>query len=98
MIVSHVRSALTAAAALLSIATLAVGALIACGERVEVGLANAPSLERKTEPKSQNDVITTGEEGCRTRDGGPSEIALTAGCQANLPAGVPDGAAPTPAR
>jgi hypothetical protein len=73
----------------LSVAVLS--AAVACGERVEVGLANAPSLERKSEPKSQNDVITVGEEGCRNRDGGPSELASTAGCQTNTTASLIDG-------
>jgi hypothetical protein len=51
-----------------------------CGERVEAGLANAPSIERKTEPRNQYDVITNGDEGCANRNGGPGSAAAGAPC------------------
>ncbi|HEY5146342.1 MAG TPA: hypothetical protein VII82_06230, partial [Polyangiaceae bacterium] len=58
-------------------------ALVACGERIEAGLANAPSLERKSEPRQQYDVIAVGDEGCRNRDGGASVASATDGCKQN---------------
>jgi hypothetical protein len=65
-------------AALASVATIA-----ACGERIEAGLANAPSLERKSDPRSQYDVIAVGDEGCGNRDGGAGIASRTAGCRQN---------------
>jgi len=59
--------------------------LVACGERIEAGLANAPSLERKSEPRQQYDVIAVGDEGCVSRDGGASVATATAGCRQNSP-------------
>lgn len=47
-----------------------VVSLAACGERVEAGLANAPSIERKTEPRNAYDVVSNGDEGCTNRNGG----------------------------
>jgi hypothetical protein len=52
-------------------------ALWGCGERVEAGLANAPSIERKSEPRSQYDTVSNGDEGCTTPSG--SGIASAAG-------------------
>jgi hypothetical protein len=73
--------------------------LVACGERFEAGLANAPSLERKTEPRSQNDVIAVGEEGCESRDGGATVASGTMGCRQNLAtARVEDAGAPALSR
>jgi hypothetical protein len=57
----------------------------ACGERVEAGLANAPSLERKSEPRQDYDVIAVGDEGCRNRDGGASLASSSDGCKRNAP-------------
>jgi hypothetical protein len=61
------------------LASLAVVAF-ACGERVELGLANAPSMERKSEPRQQYDVIAVGDEGCASRDGGASTASAAGGC------------------
>jgi hypothetical protein len=55
--------------------------VLACGERIEAGLANAPSIERKSEPRQQYDVITGGEEGCTNRDGGPTIASAAGGCR-----------------
>jgi hypothetical protein len=52
-------------------------ALWACGERVEAGLANAPSIERKSEPRNQYDTVSNGDEGCASQNG--SSIASSAG-------------------
>jgi len=52
-------------------------ALWGCGERVEAGLANAPSMERTSEPRNQYDTISNGDEGCASLDG--SSIASSAG-------------------
>jgi len=52
-------------------------ALWGCGERVEAGLANAPSMERKSEPRNQYDTISNGDEGCASQNG--SSIASSAG-------------------
>jgi hypothetical protein len=38
--------------------------LAACGERVEAGLANAPSMQRSSRPRSGHDVIANGDESC----------------------------------
>jgi|HubBroStandDraft_2_1064218.scaffolds.fasta_scaffold33843_5 hypothetical protein len=51
----------------------------ACGERVEAGLANAPSIERKTEPRSAYDVVSNGDEGCANRNGGGAATSAS-GC------------------
>jgi hypothetical protein len=51
----------------------------ACGERVEAGLANAPSIERKTEPRNAYDIVSNGDEGCANRSGGGGANAL-GGC------------------
>jgi hypothetical protein len=59
--------------------------LLACGERIEAGLANAPSLERKSEPRQPYDVIAVGDEGCASRDGGATVATATAGCRQNSP-------------
>jgi hypothetical protein len=58
---------------------------LACGERIEAGLANAPSLERKSEPRQQYDVIAVGDEACASRDGGATVATATAGCRQNSP-------------
>jgi hypothetical protein len=58
-----------------------VGVFVACGERFEAGLANAPSIERKSEPRQTYDVITGGEEGCASRDGGASIASARGGCK-----------------
>jgi hypothetical protein len=55
-------------------------ALAACGGQFEPGLANAPSIERKTEPRNQNDSISNGPEGCSNADGGPSVASTAGGC------------------
>jgi hypothetical protein len=55
-------------------------ALGGCGERVEAGLANAPSIERKTEPRNQYDVISNGDEGCKNRNGGPGIASAAGAC------------------
>jgi hypothetical protein len=52
-------------------------ALWGCGERVEAGLANAPSMERKSEPRNQYDTVSNGDEGCASRNG--SSVASSAG-------------------
>jgi hypothetical protein len=57
--------------------------VLACGERFEAGLANAPSLERKSEPRQQYDVISSGDEGCASRDGGASILSAAGGCKQN---------------
>ena len=59
----------------------AIATLAACGERFQAGLANAPSLERKSEPRQQYDAITGGDEGCKSRDGGPSVVSAAGGCK-----------------
>jgi hypothetical protein len=45
-------------------------ALAACGERVEAGLANAPSMERQTRPRLGHDVISNGDDSCPRTVGG----------------------------
>jgi hypothetical protein len=87
------QSAQRGALALVTATALALVALVACGERIEAGLANAPSLERKSEPRQQYDVIAVGDEGCRDRDGGASIASATDGCKQNAPAIVADAAA-----
>jgi hypothetical protein len=80
-------------------AALVAAALFGCGERVEAGLANAPSLERKSEPRSQYDVVSTGPEGCTSTNGGASVASAAGGCKQNStgPAPVADsGSASTP--
>ena len=52
-------------------------ALCGCGERVEAGLANAPSIERKSEPRSPYDTVSNGDEGCASPTG--TGIASAAG-------------------
>ena len=75
---------------------LAVG-IVACGERIEAGLANAPSLQRKSEPVNQYDVLATGDEGCTNRDGGASIASAAGGCPKGGALVVPDaGPAATP--
>jgi hypothetical protein len=54
---------------------------LGCGERVEAGLANAPSIERKTEPRNQYDTISTGDEGCANQNGGASVASAAGACQ-----------------
>jgi hypothetical protein len=58
-------------------------ALLGCGERVEAGLANAPSLERKSDPRTQYDVVSTGPEGCTNANGGSSVASAAGGCPKN---------------
>jgi hypothetical protein len=83
----------------LAVVLAAVGlGVVACGERIEAGLANAPSLERKSEPKFQNDVITVGAEGCTGRDGGPTVATGTLGCDQNTSAFLADASGPSPSR
>ncbi len=67
-----------------------IAALVACGERFEAGLANAPSMERKSEPRQQYDVITGGEEGCASRDGGASIVSARGGCKQNTGSAIAD--------
>jgi hypothetical protein len=55
-------------------------ALGGCGERVEAGLANAPSIERKSEPRNQYDIISNGDEGCTNRNGGPGIASAAGAC------------------
>jgi hypothetical protein len=87
---THRRAlALVTAAAL---ALLVLAALVACGERIEAGLANAPSLERKSDPRQPYDVIAVGDEGCRNRDGGASLASATDGCKQNAPMALADAA------
>jgi hypothetical protein len=66
-------------------------ALVGCGERVEAGLANAPSIERKTEPRTQYDVLSNGDEGCANRGTGSSLGSGAAGCSKVAVQGAPDG-------
>jgi hypothetical protein len=56
----------------------------ACGERVEAGLANAPSIERKTEPRNAYDVVSNGDEGCANRYGGGGANSV-GGCEKHSP-------------
>jgi hypothetical protein len=58
---------------------LAVLALCGC-EGFQAGLANAPSAERKTEPRRQYDVISTGDEACKGRAGGASVASAADAC------------------
>jgi len=67
-----------------------IAAVVACGEQVEAGLANAPSIERKTEPRQQYDVISNGEEGCAGRDGGASIASAAGGCRQNTGSPIAD--------
>jgi hypothetical protein len=64
----------------------------ACGERVEAGLANAPSLERKSVSRQGYDVIAVGDEGCTNRDGGSSMASSSDGCKQNAPLLLADAA------
>jgi len=68
----------------------AFAVVVACGERFEAGLANAPSVERKSEPRQQYDIISNGDEGCASRDGGASIASSAGGCKPNRPAIVAD--------
>ena len=82
----------------LRIAVLAV-ALGGCGERIEAGLANAPSLERKSEPRSQHDALSNGDEGCANRNGGGSVASVAGACPkggAQVVADADAGEAPPP--
>jgi hypothetical protein len=72
---------------------LAAIGLGACGERIEAGLANAPSIERKSEPRQQYDVVADGEEGCTNRDGGASIASAAGACRPMGIGGGPDAAA-----
>jgi len=93
------QSAQRGALALVTAAAVGLVALVACGERIEAGLANAPSLERKSDPRQQYDVIAVGDEGCRNRDGGASIASATDGCKQNAPMILGDAAgAPATAR
>jgi hypothetical protein len=56
------------------------GVLGGCGQRVEAGLANAPSMQRKSEPRTQYDVISNGDEGCSSRNGGPGIASAGGAC------------------
>ena len=38
--------------------------VVACGSRVEAGLANAPAIERTSRPQRLHDVIADGHESC----------------------------------
>jgi hypothetical protein len=42
----------------------------ACGEQVEAGLANAPSIERTSVPTRHHDVIANGDDSCPRAAGG----------------------------
>jgi hypothetical protein len=59
---------------------LAVLAICGCGERFQAGLANAPSAERKSEPRREYDVISTGDEACNGRTGGASVASAADAC------------------
>ena len=59
---------------------VAVLALCGCGEGFQAGLANAPSAERKSEPRRPYDVITTGDEACKGRGGGASVASAADAC------------------
>lgn len=70
----------------------AIVAVVACGERLEAGLANAPSIERKSEPRQPYDVIASGDEACANRDGGASIASAAGGCRQNARSAVADAA------
>ena len=84
--------ALALVSATAALGLVALVALVACGERIEAGLANAPSLERKSEPRQPYDVIAVGDEGCKNRDGGASVASATDGCKQNAPLTLADAA------
>jgi hypothetical protein len=75
---------------------LAVLALYGCGERFQAGLANAPSAERKSEPRREYDVITTGDEACKGRAGGAGVASAAGACGTEATPTAAD-AGPTPA-
>ena len=58
-------------AALLLPLVVGVGA---CAERVEAGLANAPSLERSDPPVRHHDVIANADDSCPRSVGAPDPI------------------------
>jgi hypothetical protein len=47
-----------------ALALLAAAGVAGCGERVEAGLANAPSLQRQSRPRNEHDVISNGPDSC----------------------------------
>ena len=63
---------------------LVVG-LGACAERVEAGLANAPSLERSDPPVHEHDVIANADDSCPRSVGAPDPIpGRAAPCQGEV--------------
>jgi hypothetical protein len=75
---------------------LAVLALCGCGEQFQAGLSNAPSAERKSEPRRGYDVISTGDEACKGRTGGAG-VASAAGACGTQAAPIGADGGPTPA-
>jgi hypothetical protein len=65
-----------------------------CGERVEAGLANAPSLQRQSRPRGAHDVISNGPDSCpRASNDTDPLVNRTPPCDETLSA---PGAATTP--